>query len=43
MNTEFIKMNLPQRERLIKLNKIAISQMKALIGAPPIKKLKYNG
>jgi len=40
MNAEFIKMNLPQSERLIKLNEIAISQLKAIIGDPQIKKLK---
>lgn len=40
MNAEFIKMNLPQGERLIKLNEIAISQLKAIIGDPQIKKLK---
>jgi len=40
MNAEFIKMNLPQNERLIKLNQIAISQLKAIIRHPQIKDLK---
>lgn len=39
MNAEFIKMNLPQSERLIKLNQIAISQLKAIVGNPQIKSL----
>ena len=40
MNAEFIRMNLPQPERLHKLNQIAITQLKAIIGNPQIKKLK---
>ena len=32
MNAEFIKMNLPQSERLLKLNQIAISQLKSIVG-----------
>ena len=40
MNAEFIKMKLPQNDRLLKLNQIAISQLKAIIGNPQIKKLK---
>jgi hypothetical protein len=40
MNAEFIKMNLPQSERLLKLNQIAISQLKAIVGNEQIKKLK---
>ena len=40
MNAEFIKMNLHQSERLLKLNQIAISQMKSIIGHAQIKKLK---
>jgi hypothetical protein len=40
MNAEFIKMKLPQAERLPKLNQIAISQLKAIIGNMQIKKLK---
>jgi len=39
MNAEFIRMALTQNERLIKLNQIAISQLKSLIGNPAIKKL----
>lgn len=38
-NAEFIKLGLPQRERLIKLNGIAISQMQSLLGNPTLKKL----
>jgi hypothetical protein len=33
-------MNLPQSERLLKLNQIAISQLKAIVGNEQIKKLK---
>jgi hypothetical protein len=40
MNAEFIRMNLPQNERLIKLNQIAILQLKSLLGNKEIKKLK---
>ena len=40
MNAEFIKMKLPQAERLTKLNQIAISQLTAIIGNTQIKKLK---
>ncbi len=40
LNAEFIKMELPQSERLIKLNQTAISQMKSLAMNPNIKKLK---
>ncbi|MDD3877837.1 MAG: KilA-N domain-containing protein [Bacteroidales bacterium] len=40
MNAEFIKMNLPQSERLLKLNLIAISQMKSIVGNAQMKKLK---
>ena len=39
LNAEFIKMNLPQSERLIKLNQTAITQLKAIIGNPQLKKL----
>jgi hypothetical protein len=35
LNSEFIKNNLSQKERLIKLNDIAISQMKLLSTKPP--------
>src|SRR3569833_3137208 len=40
MNAEFIRMAISQSERLLKLNEIAIAQLKALIGNPSIKKLK---
>lgn len=40
MNAEFIRMELPQSERLIKLNQIAITQLKSLMGNQNIKKLK---
>lgn len=40
MNAEFIRMNLPQNERLHKLNTIAIQQLKSLTANSSIKKLK---
>ena len=40
LNAEFIKMGLPQNERLIKLNQTAISQMKSLALNKNIKRLK---
>ncbi|MEP7197895.1 MAG: KilA-N domain-containing protein [Saprospiraceae bacterium] len=40
LNAEFIKMNLQQTERLIKLNQTAITQLKAIIGNVNLKKLK---
>ncbi len=40
MNAEFIRMNLLQSERLMKLNQIARTQLKSLIGNKDIKKLK---
>ncbi|WP_348825315.1 KilA-N domain-containing protein [Flavobacterium aestuarii] len=40
MNAEFIRMELPQNERLTKLNQIAITQLKSLIQNPNVKKLK---
>jgi hypothetical protein len=39
MNAEFIRMELPQSERLRKLNAIAIQQLKSLTANPNIKKL----
>lgn len=42
INAELIRHGLSQSERLIKLNEIAILQMKALIDNPSIKKLKAN-
>lgn len=40
MNAEFVRMELPQNERLIKLNQIAISQLKSLTANNTVKKLK---
>jgi len=39
MNAEFIRMGLPQSERLIKLNELAISQLKSLSGLTSVKKI----
>lgn len=39
MNAEFIRMAIPQGERLIKLNTIAIQQLQSLVGNNSIKKL----
>ncbi len=39
MNAEFIRMSLPQSERLRKLNAIAIQQLKSLTANPNVKKL----
>ncbi len=39
MNAEFIRMGLPQGERLRKLNAIAIQQLKSLVGNVNLKKL----
>lgn len=40
LNAEFIRQKISQSERLIKLNEIAIIQMRSLLGNPAIKKLK---
>jgi hypothetical protein len=40
LNAEFIKMKLPQTDRLIKLNQTAITQLEAILGRQQIKKLK---
>ena len=40
MNAEFIRMQLPQTERLLKLNQIAINQLVAIVANPQVKKLK---
>lgn len=40
LNSEFIKMGLQQKERLLKLNAIAITQMKSLLVNKTAKKLK---
>ncbi|QEK52475.1 KilA-N domain-containing protein [Pedobacter aquae] len=42
MNAEFIRMKLPQAERLIKLNQIAIAQLKSLSQNRQVKKLDEN-
>lgn len=39
LNAEFIKMNLPQSERLVKLNEIAISQLKSILNSSQTKSL----
>jgi KilA-N domain len=44
LNAEFIRMKLPQSDRLKKLNATAIAQLKSLMASPHIKKLpKKNG
>lgn len=40
LNSEFIKMGMSQKERLLKLNEIAIVQMKSLLNNQTVKKLK---
>ncbi|MFH1662016.1 MAG: KilA-N domain-containing protein [Candidatus Falkowbacteria bacterium] len=40
LNAEFIRQGLPQNKRLLKLNEIAIVQMRSLLGNGSIKKLK---
>lgn len=40
LNAEFIRQGLPQSNRLLKLNEIAIIQMSSLFGNPSIKKLQ---
>ena len=40
LNAEFIKMNMSQKDRILKLNEIAISQMKSLQSNNTVKKLK---
>ena len=42
INAEFIRMGISQRDRLIKLNQTAITQMKSLLGNPSIKLLKTS-
>ncbi|MCX2480069.1 KilA-N domain-containing protein [Pedobacter sp. MC2016-15] len=39
MNAEFIRMKIPQHERIIKLNQIAITQLKSLLADPLVKKI----
>jgi len=40
INAELIRQGLPQPERLLQLNQIAISQMQSLLGSSSVKKLK---
>ncbi len=40
LNSEFIKMGLSPKERLLKLNEIAITQMRSLLDNSFLKKLK---
>ena len=40
LNAEFIRVSLSQKKRLLKLNEIAIIQMKSLANNPSIKKLE---
>jgi len=40
MNAEFIRMNIPQKERLIKLNQIAAAQLMSLLANSLVKKIK---
>lgn len=40
LNAEFIRVGLPQGERLLRLNASAIAQIKSLLGNPSIKKLE---
>lgn len=43
MNAELIKQSLPQNQRLIILNKMAIEQLTSLLGSSGIKKLQQTG
>lgn len=40
LNAEFIRQKLPQSDRLVRLNEIAIIQMSALLGSPSIKEIR---
>jgi len=42
MNAELIKQGLPQSQRLVTLNKMAIEQMTSLLSAPSLKQLKRD-
>ena len=42
INAELIRQGLPQSERLVKLNQIAIYQMQSLVGNASVKKLEAN-
>jgi len=39
INAELIKQELPQNERLVRLNQTAITQIKSLINSPLVEKL----
>jgi len=39
INAELLKQELPQNERLVRLNQTAITQIKSLIDNPSVKKL----
>lgn len=40
LNAEFIRQKLPQSDRLVRLNEIAIIQMSALLGSPSLGEMK---
>jgi len=42
LNSEYIKSGLKQKDRLLKLNEVAISQMTSLLNNPSLKKMKEN-
>ena len=42
INAELIKMKIPQRERLVRLNDIAKKQMNLLINNKSLENLQYN-
>ena len=42
LNAEFIKMNLPKKDRLARLNEIAIYQMQLMMNIPSLNLLKTN-
>lgn len=43
LNAEFIHMGLSQKDRLLKLNEIAIRQMKSLLTNNTAKKIRHHG
>ncbi len=40
LNAELIKQGMEPKQRLLKLNQIAIDQMKSILGHPALKRLK---
>ena len=42
LNAELIRQSLPQPQRLVQLNHIAIVQMQSLLGSSSVKKLSSN-